>query len=165
MFLGAKSSTIHRVFTRSGKSLTTSSVFSFFFLYFSFSLSLSLSFSFPFSLYLSFSLSFWVMLPSFPSVGWCCLVSSFYGWSCCFSLSCLVGCSLFSAFFVPSLGGVAFSLSFCVVLLGFFLLWVVLLFFLLLFDGVVFLLLWMGLLLSPFFCRVVLPGLLLPFGW
>ena len=50
-----------------------------------------------------------------------------------------------SSFFVPSSGGVALHHSFCVVLLGLFLLWVVLLF--------------------SFTCLVVLLGLLLPFGW
>ena len=125
MFLGAKSSTIQRVLTRSGKPLTISSFFfSFMFVIF---LSVS-SFSFPyfflFSVFLLFLLYlfslFFVLLLwicsfsplllrgaawSPPSLAlfsspftWCCLVSSLFG--CCpFSLSFLVVLSS-----IPSIG-------------------------------------------------------------
>ena len=73
---------------------------------------------------------------------WCCLVSSFLGWSLLFGVFCLPP---------PPLGGAALPPVFCwVVLLGLLLLLVVLLFFFLLFCGAAFLLLlWVGLLYPP----------------
>ena len=103
----------------------------------------------PFGWCFSFSFSCFVRLSSFSSFGWCCVFPclvlggaawfpSFFGWCCCFPApvwwclpsppeggvaflrSPVAWCCLFSSFF---LGGVAFLLSFCVVLLGFLLLY------------------------------------------
>ena len=131
MFFGATSSTIQRIFTRSGKSLTISS-FSFFllcllffqfllfiFIFFFFFLFFFFIFLFPFSLYLSFSPFVCLRSPSWEVV----LVSS-----------------LLHGF----LWAVFFCLVFCWVLLGL-LLPFGCCFFLLLLRGVVFvLLLWVG---------------------
>ena len=109
------------------------------------------------------------------SVGWCSLVSFFYGWSCCFSgcpwllpslflrwvvfrsSSLFAWCCLVSSyvwcccFCFSSLVALSpFASDGWVVLLGFFLLLVVLLFFLLLFGGAAFHPLhWVGLLFPP----------------
>ena len=95
MFVGAKSSTIQRVFTRSCKPLTISSVcifflcfclflncfsllFLLFFSSFSFSYCFSLSFSFSFPFSFIFIFSFFIVSFVF-SFGWCCLVFSLLG--------------------------------------------------------------------------------------
>ena len=107
--------------------------------------------------------SFWVVWLFFPSpVGWCCLVSSLFGWSLLFGGA---------AFLLLLWEGLLFSMSsvgWCCLVSSTF--WVVLLFFLLLFGGAAFLLLlWVGWCCSvsssfwwcccfSFSCLVVLPS-------